>query len=303
MTDPTTGKPGISKLDEATLESIADEMGGSYLHVDASHTIEQAVSAKASRQWRLTQTVKRRERTIPVIWPFAVALGLLLAWEIGAWIAMSRGCYEIPEINESCDEKQHSEEARGERPRSERPRGERRAVARTPLWSRILIGIVAMACLCAGIAAGANLIAVTAFDDATSQLNGNLKAASKDDADLSTLSALQQKADARFADAAAWSALLLPQVKDVIDTNASVSATLTERINAQLQKQQNTETSNAQTTPGSDGNAKQSGGLTQEQRKQVDDLLKSNQQSNSQNGSKGGKGKSSSNTNSTTKPW
>ena len=176
-----------------------------------------------------------------------------------------------------------------------------RAVARTPLWSRILIGIVAMACLCAGIAAGANLIAVTAFDDATSQLNGNLKAASKDDADLSTLSALQQKADARFADAAAWSALLLPQVKDVIDTNASVSATLTERINAQLQK--HTETSNAQTTPGSDGNAKQSGGLTQEQRKQVDDLLKSNQQSNSQNGSKGGKGKSSSNTNSTTKPW
>ena len=172
-----------------------------------------------------------------------------------------------------------------------------RAVARTPLWSRILIGIVAMACLCAGIAAGANLIA------ATSQLNGNLKAASKDDADLSTLSALQQKADARFADAAAWSALLLPQVKDVIDTNASVSATLTERINAQLQKQQNTETSNAQTAPGSDGNAKQSGGLTQEQRKQVDDLLKSNQQSNSQNGSKGGKGKSSSNTNSTTKPW
>ena len=178
-----------------------------------------------------------------------------------------------------------------------------RAVARTPLWSRILIGIVAMACLCAGIAAGANLIAVTAFDDATSQLNGNLKAASKDDADLSTLSALQQKADARFADAAAWSALLLPQVKNVIDTNASVSATLTERINAQLQKQQNTETSNAQTAPGSDGNAKQSGGLTQEQRKQVDDLLKSNQQSNSQNGSKGGKGKSSSNTNSTTKPW
>ena len=90
VTDPTTGKPGISKLDEATLESIADEMGGSYLHVDASHTIEQAVSAKASRQWRLTQTVKRREHTIPVIWPFAVALGLLLAWEIGAWIAMSR---------------------------------------------------------------------------------------------------------------------------------------------------------------------------------------------------------------------
>ena len=28
------------------------------------------------------------------------------------------------------------------------------AVARTPLWSRILIGIVAMACLCAGIAVG-----------------------------------------------------------------------------------------------------------------------------------------------------
>ncbi|KAB7791409.1 vWA domain-containing protein [Bifidobacterium leontopitheci] len=88
--DPTTGKPGVSKLDEQTLKAIADEMGGAYLHADATHTVAQAVSSKASGQWRLAETPKRRTRTIPLVWPFATATLLLLTWELGAWIATSR---------------------------------------------------------------------------------------------------------------------------------------------------------------------------------------------------------------------
>ena len=159
-----------------------------------------------------------------------------------------------------------------------------------------------MACLCAGIAAGANLIAVTAFDDATSQLNGNLRPLPRM-TPTCRRSAHSSKKPTPGSQTRPHGPRCYCRKSRRDRHHASVSATLTERINAQLQKQQNTDNLHAQTAPGSDGNAKQSGGLTQEQRKQVDDLLKSNQQSNSQNGSKGGKGKSSSNTNSTTKPW
>lgn len=89
--DPSTGKPGVSKLDEKTLESIADELGGTYRHVDATHTLTtSAVSSKAAGQWRLAETPKRRTRIIPLVWPFAAVALLLLIWELGAWIAMSR---------------------------------------------------------------------------------------------------------------------------------------------------------------------------------------------------------------------
>lgn len=148
VTDPTTGKPGISKLDEATLESIADEMGGSYLHVDASHTIEQAVSAKASRQWRLTQTVKRRERTIPVIWPFARGAGP--AARLGDRRMDRHVTEDAMKSRKSTNRAMKSNTVKKREANSREAKD--RAVARTPLWSRILIGIVAMACLCAGIA-------------------------------------------------------------------------------------------------------------------------------------------------------
>lgn len=90
VTDPSTGKPGVSIMDTDNLETLADEMGGSMLVMDASHTIDAGASDEASRQWRVTQTPKERIRVIPVVWPFAMAIALLTAWEIGAWLATSR---------------------------------------------------------------------------------------------------------------------------------------------------------------------------------------------------------------------
>ncbi|KAB8295621.1 vWA domain-containing protein [Bifidobacterium avesanii] len=88
--DPTTGQPGVSKLDEANLTAIADELSGTYEHMDATHTLESGASAKTSRQYRLTTTAKERTRMAPVVWPLAFALLALLIWEAGAWLATSR---------------------------------------------------------------------------------------------------------------------------------------------------------------------------------------------------------------------
>ncbi|MBT1164180.1 vWA domain-containing protein [Bifidobacterium felsineum] len=90
ITDPDTGQPGISKMDEKNLKDIADEISGAYVAVNATTTLASQTSSKASKQWRVTTTTKERTRTTPVVWPLAIAATLLLAWELGAWIATSR---------------------------------------------------------------------------------------------------------------------------------------------------------------------------------------------------------------------
>ena len=90
VVDPDTGEPGISKMDEKNLKDIADEISGTYVAVNASQTLADSVSAKSSKQWRMATTVRERTRTTPVVWPLAIALAILLAMEVGAWIATSR---------------------------------------------------------------------------------------------------------------------------------------------------------------------------------------------------------------------
>lgn len=90
VTDPSTGQPGVSKMDEANLKAMADEMSGSYQATSAADTLRTGRSAKASDKWKVSETVKRRTRATPVTWPFAAAMLALLAWETGSWIAASR---------------------------------------------------------------------------------------------------------------------------------------------------------------------------------------------------------------------
>lgn len=90
VTDPDTGEPGISTMDETTLNELADEMSGTTIILSAEQTLANGVSAEASNQWRVTSTTKERLRTTPVVWPEAIVLLALLAMEAGAWIATSR---------------------------------------------------------------------------------------------------------------------------------------------------------------------------------------------------------------------
>lgn len=88
--DPSTGQPGVSRLDEDTLRAVADELSGAYEHVDDTHTVASGASAKTSGRYRLTVTAKERERVAPVVWPCYAALLVLLAWEAASWIVTSR---------------------------------------------------------------------------------------------------------------------------------------------------------------------------------------------------------------------
>lgn len=148
----------------------------------------------------------------------------------------------------------------------------------------VRITLVSLAVLALGVAgvAGVNLIAVTRFNQATASLNSNLTNANNNNTDLDVLSAAQQQTDAQFQDAGSLSFLLLPQLKQAIETNTQVSRQLSQRTQQQIAKQKalvqdNEQQANSDSTENS--NAKNSAGLSDEQRKQVEELLKANQQS------------------------
>lgn len=88
--DPSTGKPGISKLDEKNLRNIADELSGKYVHIVRNATIGGEAKSILSHQWRMNETAKPRLRPEPVIWPFAALAAALLLWELIAWLIISR---------------------------------------------------------------------------------------------------------------------------------------------------------------------------------------------------------------------
>ena len=90
VTDPDTGKPGVSRMNKDEMASITDELSGTALVLNASNTMRDGVSKEASDKWRVTQTTKKRTRTMPVVWPLAIVTLLLLACELGAWIIQSR---------------------------------------------------------------------------------------------------------------------------------------------------------------------------------------------------------------------
>ena len=99
--------------------------------------------------------------------------------------------------------------------------------AKCPLWARIVLACGAVLLLLVAGVAAVNLSASITFNQATASLNANIKAAQDESTDITTLKAQQQQTDAQFDEAGRMRTLLLPQVKDAIDTNASISSELT----------------------------------------------------------------------------
>ncbi|KFI93006.1 cell surface elastin binding protein EbpS [Bifidobacterium saguini DSM 23967] len=180
--------------------------------------------------------------------------------------------------------------------------------ARVPLGVRIALIVTAVLLLAAAGVTAVNLSAVLAFNQATASLSANLKAAQDTSTDVTTLNAQQQQTDAQFAEAGQMRAVLLPQIRDAIDTNASISSKLTKITLKQAEVQQNGESSQAeaaqQSGSSSKSNAKKGGALTEEQKKQVEELMKANQQStDTQSNTKSEQKTSQNKGNGTTKPW
>ena len=90
VTDPETGEPGVSRMNADEMNAIADELSGTAIRLNATTTMSGGDSKEASSKWRVTQTSKQRTRTVAMVWPFAIAVALLLTFEAGAWITQSR---------------------------------------------------------------------------------------------------------------------------------------------------------------------------------------------------------------------
>ena len=155
--------------------------------------------------------------------------------------------------------------------------------AKCPFWARIVLACGAVLLLLVAGVASVNLSASITFNQATASLNANIKAAQDESTDITTLKAQQQQTDAQFDEAGRMRTLLLPQVKDAIDTNASISSELTKitlkQAEAQNSGSDSGQAQSAQQSENSSSNAKKGGALTDEQKKQVEELMKANQQS------------------------
>ncbi len=176
---------------------------------------------------------------------------------------------------------------------------------RASLAVRITLVVLAVVALCMATVTGLNLIAATRFNQATAALNSNLTDASKDDTDLDALSAAQQQTDAQFQDAGAFGFLLLPQLRQSIETNAEISRQLSQRTQQRIVEQKGlAQSDEEQTTSDNGGNAdaKTGGALSDEQKKQVEELLKANQQSTPSDSTEQNNENDTKN-NQTPKPW
>lgn len=180
--------------------------------------------------------------------------------------------------------------------------------ARAPLGMRIaLIVVIALLTAVAGVAA-VNLSATITFNQATASLNANIKAAQDESTDVSTLHAQQEQTDAQFAEAGQMRGVLLPQIRDAIDANASISSQLTKITLKKAEAQTEGNTSSQSTEPqqadeSSSSNAKRGGALTEEQKKQVEELMKANQQSTDTQTNTKTEQNTDQNKGNTTKPW
>lgn len=90
VTDPETGEPGVSRMNADEMNAIADELSGTAIQLNATTTMSVGDSKETSSKWRVTQISKQRTRTVAMVWPFAIAVALLLTFEAGAWIMQSR---------------------------------------------------------------------------------------------------------------------------------------------------------------------------------------------------------------------
>ena len=84
------GEPGVSRMNADEMNAIADELSGTAIQLNATTTMSGGDSKETSSKWRVTQTSKQRTRTVAMVWPFAIAVALLLTFEAGAWITQSR---------------------------------------------------------------------------------------------------------------------------------------------------------------------------------------------------------------------
>lgn len=174
--------------------------------------------------------------------------------------------------------------------------------ARAPLAVRIVLILCAVVLLAVAVIAAINLSTAHAYNEATQTLQSNIHEAAADDANLKELRTSQQQVDLEFDGANAMHTVLLPTLRDSIDTNTRVSRELTTMIDKAL----NNSDSNNDQSAGATGRSS----LSDEQRQQIEQLLQSNgvtdspsQSATSSDHATSDDGATTSTSQSTAKPW
>lgn len=174
----------------------------------------------------------------------------------------------------------------------------------------VLVGIA----ICIGIVAfvaGVNLYALSTYNEATAMLNSTLEESKAQNPDYDKLKVRQQQADAQLNDAKAWNALLLPHIKQAVSTNSDISQQALSQTEQSIVKQtegpKSSTTPKAPATQNPQSTTSSGGGLTENQRKQVEELLQANQQptdtQTSRNESSSTSGNVGGSTDQGIKPW
>ena len=155
--------------------------------------------------------------------------------------------------------------------------------ARAPLAVRVAMVVIAVVMAAAAAWAAINLYAAVSCNDAARTLEQNVSDASQDAADLEMLRIRQQQVDDQLDDMQLFSALLLPQIRHAVEGNLDTSRQLTQRTQEEIDRQQQGGTDDQQADQPIDGQDAEEllsgGGLTEEQRQRIEELLQSNQSS------------------------
>lgn len=174
---------------------------------------------------------------------------------------------------------------------------------RVPLALRILLGLLALLIVCAGFFSLWNAHAVKSYNQASTSLTDNLKAARQPQIDVDKLVHAQQQVDTLFYEAQQGSFVLLPTVRQHIAHNAEISQAFTQAlVQEQSKTQPNKNSKQLSEQHSTEKKDQDSQGLTPEQRQQVEDLLKRNQDLQNAN-PQPSNAPSKSSSNKQTKPW
>jgi Ca-activated chloride channel family protein len=90
ITDPSTGQPARSVIDEKQLQAIGEQLGLPYLHRTADDQgagIVGGVQLKELSSLNTTDASRNVGGRVELYWPFLLGLAVLAAWELGASIA------------------------------------------------------------------------------------------------------------------------------------------------------------------------------------------------------------------------
>ena len=153
-----------------------------------------------------------------------------------------------------------------------------RGPARAGLLTRAVLVVLGLALIALAAVAGINVVGSRMSANAAEALTSNLRAASAKDADLNGLLALQKQTDSQFATVLGMKGVLLPSVREPAQRNASTSLRLTQLFEKQLHGSQSSSTSQstASPSPTSSSSSTSSQSLTDEQRQEIEKMLKSN---------------------------